>query len=457
MKISYLLSQKGADNMGLLSKFFGNKKQEKQNDNQIDLEDVRELLKREKKNKPPENTNDVRIGMGVSFNISSDENENYGLSISSSPVGVSTGSTATDFYVYEWFIKNTGEIFYVGKGRGNRYKVFHERAYEAEKIREIYDTDSRFVGTGLTEEQAIELEDKEITRILNETNDRLTNRIIPFFTKRGNGYDRSPNTPELQFETASYLYASEIDEHYFGIKSRSFDEVKYENLKAVVFITRNVRDEISIIYGGKLDKYQSETIALLSTNGNKILKSKYAKSVTAWIYIGDDYVTNYEIGQGKALEKLGRNIPTYHLIDVWKFLKEKFGEVETVSTEEITINPIHNRVPLKDIKNLYDWEKGFDEGMPYWEKGDKERKTGNLERAIELFDKARYNGYNAPALYRSYAMTYRKLKNYDNEIAIIDEALERLRSEKINVNEMELKERRAKALALKQKQNSSGR
>ncbi|MEK4248193.1 GIY-YIG nuclease family protein [Paenibacillus sp. FSL W7-1287] len=439
----------------MFSKLFGNKKQEKQNGSQKVLKEKKESRKRD--NKPVNEVNDVGIGMGLSFNISSDENEKYGISISSSPVGVSTDSTATDFYVYEWFIKDTGEIFYVGKGRGNRYKTFHERAYEAEKIRKMYDTASRFIGTGLTEEQAIELESKEITRILNETNDRLTNRIIPLFTKRDNGYGRSPKTPELQFETAPHFYVSEIEEHYFGIKPRSFDEVKCENLKAVVFITRNVRDEISIIYGGKFDKYQDETKALLSINGSKILKSKFAKSVTAWVYIGDDYVMNYENDQEQALEKLGRNIPTYHLIDVWKFLKENFGEVNTVLEEENPIIPIHNRVSLKEIKNLYDWEKGFDEGMPYWEKGDKERKAGNLERAIELFDIARYNGYNAPALYTSYAMAYRKLKDYENEIAIIDEAIERLRSEKINANEitiMGLKERRAKALVLKQKNSS---
>src|SRR5690606_16567065 len=114
----------------------------------------KESLKRDKKDKPVNEVNDIGIGMGLSFNISSDENENYGFSISSSPVGVSTDSTASDFYVYEWFIKDTGEIFYVGKGRGNRYKTFHERAYEAEKIRKMYDTASRFIGTGLTEEQA---------------------------------------------------------------------------------------------------------------------------------------------------------------------------------------------------------------------------------------------------------------------------------------------------------------
>src|SRR5699024_11562476 len=96
--------------------------------------------------------------------------------VSSSDVGVLTNNTSKDFYVYDWFIKDKGEIFYVGMGRNDRYKDFHGRAYEAEKIREMFDTDIRFVGKNLTEEEAIALESKEMTRILNETNDRLTNR-----------------------------------------------------------------------------------------------------------------------------------------------------------------------------------------------------------------------------------------------------------------------------------------
>src|SRR5690625_530351 len=152
--------------------------------------------KKEKQSK----SNKGLIG-GLSIKLSTDEN---GVSVTSLPVGTVTGSKHSDFYVYEWFIKDTGEVFYVGKGRGNRYKTFHERAYEAEKIREIYDTDIRFVEVGLTEERAIELESTEMIRILNETNDRLTNRIIPLLSKRDNGYDRSPNTPELQFESTPY-------------------------------------------------------------------------------------------------------------------------------------------------------------------------------------------------------------------------------------------------------------
>ncbi|MBE7103898.1 hypothetical protein FT637_12820 [Bacillus cereus] len=40
---------------------------------------------------------------------------------------------------------------------------------------------------------------------------------------------------------------------------------------------------------------------------------------------------NYEIDQQQVLEKLGRNVPTYHLIDVWKFLKEQYGVVVVIA------------------------------------------------------------------------------------------------------------------------------
>lgn len=52
----------------------------------------------------------------------------------------------------------------------------------------------------------------------------------------------------------------------------------------------------------------------------------------------------------------------YECLAAWKHVKNKFGEIESVSKEEPVIDAIHNRVPLKDIKNLNDWEKGFDEG-----------------------------------------------------------------------------------------------
>ena len=50
---------------------------------------------------------------------------------------------------------------------------------------------------------------------------------------------------------------------------------------------------------------------------------------------------------------------------------------ERVSRSDIEINAINDRVPLNEIKNLNDWEKGYDAGIKYWIKGDELRKSGN--------------------------------------------------------------------------------
>lgn len=244
-----------------------------------------------------------------------------GVTITSSPVGVATNSQKKDFYVYEWFIIDTGEIFYVGKGRGNRFENYHDNAYVAEKIRQTFNTGNRFIKTELTENEAIELENERMCYVLNETEYRLTNRMIPLFCKKGNGYDRAPNTPKLQYEKAPVLYANEIDNHYFKKTFRSFDVVEENGLNAVMIRYANVRDEVDVIYGGLLEKYIEETKELLELKGSKILKSEFAKSITAWIYVGDEDVSRYEKKQEKAMSDLGRKIPTYHLLDVLNFLK----------------------------------------------------------------------------------------------------------------------------------------
>ena len=376
------------------------------------------------------------------------------IDIKSSPVGTTTGSRHKDFYVYEWFIKETGEIFYVGKGRKNRYKKLHERAYEAEKIKIKFKTDSRFVAKSLSEDEAIQLESERMLYLLNETNHRLTNRFIPFAAKRGNGYDRSPNTPKIQFEEAPVLYATEIDDHYFGKSWKNFENVELYNLKSVVFIEKSIRDEIDILYDGNVKKYYEEVRNYLEHHGTKVMVTKYAKSVTSWIYIGDDDINNHEIDQEKAMKELGRHVPTYHLLDVLKLLKKTYPNIAKVELIEITTNAINDRVPLKNIKNQNNWEKGFDEGYEFWFKGDKIRKEGNLHEAIRLFDKARYNGYLAPALYRSYAMTYRSLKDYDNEIEILKEGIKRLCEDGGDTAALSLETRLSKAKELKLKSNS---
>lgn len=115
-----------------------------------------------------------------------------------------------------------------------------------------------------------------------------------------------------------------------------------------------------------------------------------------------------------------------------------------ITRSDVVIHAVHNRCPLENIKNLDNCDMGFATGLEYWEKGEIARKEGKAYEAIEFFDKARYNGYEAPALYESYAITYRKLKDYDNEIDIIEEFLARNTYGKDGV----FKARRDKAISL---------
>ena len=111
---------------------------------------------------------------------------------------------------------------------------------------------------------------------------------------------------------------------------------------------------------------------------------------------------------------------------------------------DVTINAKHSRVPLSKILNFVNCEKGFDLVYPFWERGEIARKDGRIEETISLLDKARYNEYNTPVLYESYAKAYHQIKVYDNEIVILEEGIDRESSSKDGV----LKGRRDKAIKL---------
>ena len=68
------------------------------------------------------------------------------------------------FYVYEWFIKNTGEIFYVGKGCGKRYLV-RNRNEIFNKIIKENECDVRIVAYFEKESDAFDFEEKRIKEL----------------------------------------------------------------------------------------------------------------------------------------------------------------------------------------------------------------------------------------------------------------------------------------------------
>ena len=141
-----------------------------------------------------------------------------------------------------------------------------------------------------------------------------------------------------------------------------------------------------------------------------------------------------------------------------------------ITRDMVTIDVPVTRKPLSQTRNKYDWNKGFDQGVPYIERAEEKRKKGtrsDLLEAVALLDQAREYGYCVPGLYVSYSKAYRKLKDYQNEILICEEGINRFSVEnpcsdpnsascKKAVGELEARRNKAVQLLYKQ-QNPAAR
>lgn len=68
-------------------------------------------------------------------------------------------------------------------------------------------------------------------------------------------------------------------------------------------------------------------------------------------------------------------------------------------------------------------KEDFETAYEFWSEGEKERINGDIKAALRFFDSAREMGYTAPVIYESYAKVYRKLRDYEKEISILNEAI----------------------------------
>lgn len=80
------------------------------------------------------------------------------------------------FYVYEYFVIETGEVFYVGKGKGKRYLETKRRNKMFIDFYRTHNCDVRIVYEGLSEEEAFSQEKALIKYYRENTDYRLTNQ-----------------------------------------------------------------------------------------------------------------------------------------------------------------------------------------------------------------------------------------------------------------------------------------
>jgi hypothetical protein len=81
-----------------------------------------------------------------------------------------------DYYVYVWYIKGTNEVFYVGKGKGKRYKELSSRNKFFIDMYEAHECDVKKVYENLTESEAFQKEKEVVKWYRENTTFRLTNQ-----------------------------------------------------------------------------------------------------------------------------------------------------------------------------------------------------------------------------------------------------------------------------------------
>ncbi|MDO4681072.1 MAG: 3'-5' exonuclease [Aerococcus sp.] len=191
------------------------------------------------------------------------------------------------------------------------------------------------------------------------------------------------------------------------------------------------------------------------------ITSSYAQSVTKYEEFKVAYANHPALtDQMEAFESFGYQLSPEELPALLKSgaahpsvfnLSLNLPKEEDINISELPIQPIHQRVPLDKIKNQNSNERAFKTGLPFWEEGESVRKRGDIQEAIQLFDHARYNGLCIPELYTSYALAYRKLKDYDNEIAILTEGIERMELSFDELSQLDGRREKAAMLWLKAK------
>lgn len=94
---------------------------------------------------------------------------------------------------------------------------------------------------------------------------------------------------------------------------------------------------------------------------------------------------------------------------------------------------IRNTKDTASLENDEIEDAAFHRGYDYWSRGEDARIDGDIEKALKLFDKACAAGYRFPTLYESYAKAYRKQKDFEREIAILDEAIKQLQGPQADI------------------------
>lgn len=289
----------------------------------------------------------------------------------------------------------------------------------------------------LKQEENIKIKAKRESKRLDETEAIIATYIQNIIMSENDdiefwGFDKNTNG----YITINYLYTFlkyKLTKNGIYIIVKKEDAEKTGLQTEICSIneggTENLRVYISEIFDIDLIKEYILKIYKKCMKDAKgyINNSKYAREKAYEVLNGMNTYTDSELKS--CMEKIKNEKIVFPSINI---------KNTVISREQITINPINTRIDISNIKECKEyWSKEFEKGLDLWIKGEELRKDGKYEEAIDVYNQSRETGYCSSPLYESYSMVYHKIKDYDNEIAILEEGISRLKKEKANISNLE--------------------
>lgn len=193
-------------------------------------------------------------------------------------------------------------------------------------------------------------------------------------------------------------------------------------------------------------------------------------------FIGADILVGYNIGfdikfiQTRAQEDINNpqfdvlqfvkkslDLDSYKLSDLKQYFNISGSSHSAIDDCLTTVAVFQKCLSLPKTQEMLQKQKRIEaefiarnQGYQYWAKGEEARIQGDFEAALNLFSLAQSVGYSTPNIYTSYAMIYRKQKDYESEISILSEALSKFNGP--DANSFQYRKSRAESL-LRDKQN----
>lgn len=189
----------------------------------------------------------------------------------------------SDFYVYEWFNVDTNEIFYVGKGRNNRYKDITQRNNYFKNYYNKYNCDVRKVKTNLNESEAFNLEIELISKY------RETNQAKCNLTNGGDGATFPQGSWNDIFSKLRTLYYAqqamddmENEEDYDpkNLKTKSLQEMKklyddYYEYKENHKLYKQIKNDCKLYNSLPLNEYELSAFEIETINDEIVMLTNF--------------------------------------------------------------------------------------------------------------------------------------------------------------------------------------